>query len=137
MPPPPTSYLVNWVANTKPHSYKPSVHSCTHSSCRAICRFCHKSSVGFRGFGALGKWGNFCASQHKFTYKAMFCQQNIAALPGCLSYTHQLLFFSTSEGIPKIPSNLGICIFSLLLFHLSLKCFPNTANILENTGCQR
>lgn len=137
-----TSCLVNWVANTKPNSYKPAVHSCMHSSCGAIYRLCHKSSVDSRGFGALGKMGNFYASKHKFTYSGIKqCSVTKILLPSMGAYfTHIICLSSAPQReffLLKIPSNLGLCTSSVLFFHLSLKCLPNTANILENMGCQR
>jgi len=94
---PTTKYLLNWVANTKLNSHKTAVHSCMHSSCRAICRFCHKSSVGSRGFCALGKQGNFYASKHKFTYSGMkHCSVTKILLPSMAAYPTHINCFSSA-----------------------------------------
>lgn len=123
--PPSTRYLLSWVANTKPRSHKPAVCSCMHSSCRAICRFCHKSCVGSKGFGALGELGNFCASKHKFTYSGTkHCSVTKIFLPSMASCLTNIKWFSSapqrccSVGVfsLKIPSNLGVCTTSILSF---------------------
>lgn len=97
--PPTRSYLVNWVPNTNPKSYTPAVHSCMNSSHRAICRSCHKSSVGSRGFGALRKLGNFYASKHKLTYSGTpHCSVTKILLPSMDAYhTHIDCFSSASQ----------------------------------------
>lgn len=132
--PPPTSSLVNWVANTKANSYKPAVHSCMHSSCRAICRFCHKSSVGSRGFGALGRQGNFYASKHKFTYSGTkLSSVTKISLPFMAAYPTHINCFSSAPQrfwgffLLRIPSNSGVC--TSLLFY-SFICHWNAFPIL-------
>lgn len=143
--PPSTRYLFNWVANIKPSSHNPAVHSCMHSSCRAICRFCHRSRVGSKDFGALGELGNFCASKHKFTYSGTkHSSVTKIFLPYMASrLTNKLIdFLQHLRGVAllllwfcfffslKILSSLGVCTTSLIC-HL-----PNAVYILENVCCQ-
>lgn len=142
MSPPSTRYLFDWVANTKPSSHKPAAHSCMHSSCRAICRFCHKSCVGSKAFGALGELGNFCASSTSSLIQAQntvlspkyFCLPWPPVLQTLTDFLQHLrgvvlLFFFFLIENPKQFRSLHN--FHSLICHLL-----NAAYILEDVCCQ-